>query len=156
MYPHRIRLRGPWDVVGPQGETRPVKFPIRWDELLDERRGLSPPNSAPSAAATSPTGTSPAARQAIARRPFGAPSGIDAHERVWLIGEGLAGPVHLSLNDRDLGEFDETTFGVDVTRILGQRNLLEMRLGPARRDVNSRSMSPSRSGRRRGWSRCGL
>ena len=69
------------------------------------------------------------------RRSFGSPSRIDAYERVWLIAEGLAGRVEASLNDRPLGEFDRATFGVDVTSLLGARNRLELRLGPATREV---------------------
>ncbi|HEX3316101.1 MAG TPA: hypothetical protein VHR72_14485, partial [Gemmataceae bacterium] len=75
MYPHRIRLRGPWEVIALDGRTRTVKFPIRWSDL---------------GGAT------------VARRSFGAPSRIDAHERVWLIGEGIAGRLEASLNDRPL------------------------------------------------------
>ena len=126
MYPHRIRLRGPWEVEASDGSTRTVKFPIRWNDCLDERRGSS-----------APTGDRPSARPPLARRSFGAPSRLDAHERVWLIGEGLAGRVDASLNDRSLGIFEAATFGVDVTAILGARNRLELRFGPALREVET-------------------
>ena len=132
MYPHRIRLRGPWEVEASDGSARSVKFPILWSDLLGERRGLSPPETYDRAF---PEGMNPSARQDIARRSFGAPSRLDAHERVWLIGEGVAGPVEASLNDRPLGVFESATFGVDVTGTLGTRNRLELRLGPTTREV---------------------
>jgi hypothetical protein len=136
MYPHRIRLRGPWEIEAPDGSARSVKFPIRWSDCVDERRGLSPPET--HGDRLFPVGINATARQdgpTIARRSFGSPSRIDAHERVWLVGEGLAGAIAISLNDRRLGDFDSATFGVDVTRLLGARNRLELRLGPATREV---------------------
>ena len=135
MYPHRIRLRGPWEVETPDGRSRSVKFPIRWSDLVGERRGLSPPETSDRRAI--PEGINPSARLTIARRSFGAPSRIDGHERVWLIGEGLAGPVEAALNDRPLGDFRDETFGVDVTKLLDSRNRLELRLGPALREVET-------------------
>jgi hypothetical protein len=137
MYPHRIRLRGPWEVETSDGQLRSVKFPILWNDLVGERRGLSPPTSDPSTAESWSAGTSPAARPTVARRSFGAPSRLDAHERVWLIGEGLAGPAEAVLNESRLGEFRDESFGVDVTALLGARNRLELRLGPTTREVET-------------------
>ncbi|HEX3315631.1 MAG TPA: hypothetical protein VHR72_12100, partial [Gemmataceae bacterium] len=39
--------------------------------------------------------------------------------------------------DRPLGIFESATFGVDVTGLLGARNRLELKLGPATREVEA-------------------
>src|SRR5262245_97069 len=65
MYPHRIRLRGPWECqpLAPDGPPpRRVTLPCRWaDGGLGDFRG-----------------------PVRFRRRFGYPGRLDAHERVWL------------------------------------------------------------------------
>lgn len=60
-------------------------------------------------------------------RRFGCPGRIDAHERVWLVGEGMAGPVAISLLG-PLGSVAKDTFAFDITARLRDRNLLAIEL----------------------------
>jgi hypothetical protein len=115
MYPHRMRLRGPWDFE-PQGASAPppgrLLFPAVWpDARLGEWSG-----------------------RVVLRRKFGYPGRIDEHERVWLIGEGVAGPAEVRLAGQALGVVSGDHFAFDVTRLLAKRNLLEVELdaGPER------------------------
>jgi hypothetical protein len=100
-YPHAIRLRGPWDYeilahtsadergqcrdlkvdVAPSGRT---KIPCDWGaELGRDFRG-----------------------RVCYRRQFNRPSGLDSHERVWLVVEGADARGSVALNGRRLGEVD--------------------------------------------------
>jgi hypothetical protein len=115
MYPHRIRLRGPWDFE-PQGAGAPppgrLLFPAAWpDARLGDWSG-----------------------RVVLRRKFGYPGRIDAHERVWLVGESVSGPAEVRLAGQALGLVTCDCFAFDVTRLLAQRNLLEIELdvGPER------------------------
>jgi len=60
-------------------------------------------------------------------RRFGYPGRIDAHERVWLVGEGMAGPAEISLLG-PLGLVTTDKFAFDITARLRDRNLLEIQL----------------------------
>ncbi len=75
MYPHRIRLRGPWEQDTPDGPRR-VNLP----------------------------GPFPEGRFPLRRR-FGYPGRIDAYERVWLVVAGLTRPADVSLNGTPLAGF---------------------------------------------------
>ncbi len=101
MYPHRIRLRGPWEHSDPSG-TRP---PGR----------LTMPAALPD----------PAGPVRLVRR-FGAPGRLDSDERVWLVVEGLTAPAHLALNGNDLDGAEQ-----DVTALLRPRNELAIELSAA-------------------------
>jgi hypothetical protein len=109
MYPHRIRLRGPWErETAGQPPTR-ITFPSPWPELL---RGGEP---------------------VVVRRRFGYPGRIDANERVWLIAEGVEVDVTATLNGRGLRveRSPVRCFAAAVTSLLNERNLLELKLvGP--------------------------
>ncbi len=102
MYPHRIRLRGPWECEPPDGSPAfRVSFPCPWGE---------PPLS----------GLVGGVRF---RRRFGYPGRIDADECVWITFAEAAGSVAVRLNDRLLGEpKDRASFEYEVTPLLGQRN----------------------------------
>jgi hypothetical protein len=107
MYPHRIRLRGPWEyemMDAPAGEvpsTGRIVMPCpRWD---------GPPG------------------RVQFHRHFGYPGRIDAHERVWIVFDGLASPVRVSVNATDLGTHTGAV-EVDVTHLLGSRNELTVEL----------------------------
>jgi hypothetical protein len=100
MYPHRIRLRGPWEVEPPGAPPRRLVLPCRWAES-----GLS---------FTGP---------ARFRRRFGYPGTIDADERVWLTGDGVGGRVAVRLNGTAIGEA-EGAFTFEVTALLRARNEL--------------------------------
>lgn len=111
MYPHRIRLRGPWDVAA-AGTTRRVMLPANWSAFGLE--GVVGP--------------------VVCERRFGYPGRIDAHERVWLIGEGISAPVEICLTGQSLGIVTGDRFAFEVTARLGERNLARVAFdtGPER------------------------
>src|SRR5437868_4847327 len=104
MYPHRIRLRGPWEMTVAGDAPRRVSFPTTWADV-----GL-------------PDFVGPVSFE----RRFGYPGRIDAHERVWLIGEGVAGPATFEFQGEPLGVVTADAFAFDVTQRLAERNLLKV------------------------------
>jgi hypothetical protein len=107
MYPHRIRLRGPWEyeVLDVPGGGAPsagrVTMPcLRWEGPMGHVR---------------------------LRRRFGYPGQVDSYERVWVVFDGLASSVQLSVNGTDLG-MHSVTAEVDVTQLLGARNELTLEI----------------------------
>jgi len=118
-YPHTIRLRGPWEfevAESASASTSPrsgkAKLPCDWSETLGrEFRGL-----------------------VRYRRRFNRPSGLDPHERVWLIVEGVDAFGSATLNGRALGEVRGYALpaSFDVTDLLAQGNelLLDVELPP--------------------------
>jgi hypothetical protein len=106
MYPHRIRLRGPWEY-----------------KLLD-RTGDNPPSSGRLVLPCAP-GEAGVAGRCRFRRRFGYPGRIDAHERVWLIVEGTSGKWVATLNGATLGDMEGSS-EFDVTEKLQPRNTLEL------------------------------
>ncbi len=87
MYPHRIRLRGPWDCEplartdgGPVPPPFRVVMPCRWTD----------------------TSLGPFSGTVRCRRRFGLPRQIDAHERVWLTFGGVADRATVQLNGQPL------------------------------------------------------
>jgi hypothetical protein len=118
MYPHRLRLRGPWDCEplerrppGPLPPPRRVTLPGRWTAF----------------------GLADFAGRVLFRRRFGCPSNVDADERVWLTGAGVADRAAVTLNgvllDASVGP---SAFEIEVTPLLRTRNelLLEVEGGP--------------------------
>ncbi len=110
MYPHRIRLRGPWeceplrrdDSDGPLPTPRRVTIPCRWSEAgIVEFTG-----------------------RIRFRRRFGYPGNIDADERVWLTCVGLADHADVRLNETLLAERQTAPFEFEVTALLKPRNEL--------------------------------
>lgn len=67
-------------------------------------------------------------------RRFGYPGRIESHERVWLIGDGAAGPIDVALQGEALGTVANGRFAFEVTARLGERNRLTLTLdaGPDR------------------------
>jgi len=115
MYPHRIRLRGPWEyepVFGPAPLPAPgrMTMPCRWRD-----QGLP--------------GFSGTVRF---RRHFGYPGRIDHFERVWLTFAGLTGNAEVRLNGQLLGPGkEEGPFEFEITSLLQNRNTLEVEVaGP--------------------------
>ena len=110
MYPHRIRLRGPWECEplrrdnsdAPLPTPRRVTVPCRWSAagLIDF------------------TG------RVRFRRRFGYPGTIDADERVWLTCAGLSDVADVRLNETLLAERGTAPFEFDVTGLLRYRNEL--------------------------------
>jgi hypothetical protein len=111
MYPHRIRLRGPWECEpiqrsGP-GEVPPARrvvLPGRWVE----------------------GGLAGFAGRVLFRRRFGYPGCIDEHERVWITIGGVEAVAEISLNGISVGRAtaEDGPFEADVTELLHPRNEL--------------------------------
>ncbi|HEY7330417.1 MAG TPA: hypothetical protein VH592_22445 [Gemmataceae bacterium] len=111
MYPHRIRLRGPWECEpllrhGDNAE-RPLPMPCR----------MTMPGRWSDGGLTGFTG------RVRFRRSFGYPGRIDAHERVWLTFSGIDGEAEARLNDHFLGPVT-TASEYEVTALLRPRNEL--------------------------------
>ena len=104
MYPHRIRLRGPWEMSAEGHARRRVAFPASWSDvgLPDFVGGVT------------------------FERRFGYPGRIDSNERVWLIGEGVVGGAEVTLQGERLGLVENGRFAFEVTRLLRDRNLLKV------------------------------
>jgi hypothetical protein len=96
VYPHAIRLRGPWELGGTP--PRRVTMPCRWEDV-------------------------PSGRAQFVRR-FGYPGRIDTFERVWLVLTGLSGAASLALNGTGLGRHAGDYVEHDVTALLRERNVL--------------------------------
>src|SRR5260370_5370654 len=115
MYPHRIRLRGPWEcqplarsVIVANGRkeitttdlpaARKMIMPCRWEE----------------------GGLKDFAGRVRFRRHFGYPGRIDENERVWLIFTGVEGAPEVWLNGQFLRSREEPqqTFEFEITQLL--------------------------------------
>ncbi len=96
MLPHRIRLRGPWQIVSAAGAPT-VRLPDEWDALGSEPVRLV--------------------------RHFGWPSPLAAHERVWLIFDKLTAACEARLNEKRLGRIRTE---VAVTGLLPEGNELQV------------------------------
>src|SRR5947209_8061277 len=110
MYPHRIRLRGPWECEplarhggGPLPPPGRMTMPCRWaDGGLPDFAG-----------------------RVRFRRRFGYPGRIDAYERVWLTFAGVGGAAEVRLNGQPLGRHEGPgPFEFEVTPLLQARNEL--------------------------------
>jgi hypothetical protein len=104
MYPHSIRLRGPWECRRPGENPRRITVPCLlsdWD-LADA--------------------------DVLLTRKFGYPGRIDAQERVWLTFAHMEGQAAITLNGALLGEARDGPFASDVTALLGPHNQLEMQV----------------------------
>ena len=100
MYPHRIRLRGPWEY-----------------ETLARPEG-APPLSGRVIMPWTPGAAAPILAGSVRfRRRFGYPGRIDAHERVWLVVEGIATAIQAAVNGASLGE-GRGNFEFDATHLL--------------------------------------
>jgi hypothetical protein len=116
-YPHVIRLRGPWEfevlereaascAESPAKLTGKATLPCDWSDALGaDFRG-----------------------QVRYRRRFNRPSGLDPHERVWLVIEGVDAFGSATLNGRALGEIRGYALpaSFDVTNLLGSGNELKV------------------------------
>lgn len=112
MYPHCIRLRGPWEcepleripATEPLPEPRRIVMPCRWrDSSLGEFAG-----------------------RVRLRRRFGLPRTIDAHERLWITCAGVRDRAEFWLNGHHLGRHDraDEPCAFEVTTLLQARNEL--------------------------------
>ncbi len=118
MYPHRIRLHGPWICTplsrigaGPLPVQQRMRIPCRW-----AYGGL-----------TEFAGT------VRLRRAFGYPGQIDDYERVWLTFAGVEGKTLVKLNGQLLGmpPHPSAGFEYEVTALLNTRNELDVEIEAA-------------------------
>ena len=110
MYPHQIRLRGPWEceVIGDKPDTKRVIMPCRWHDIgWPDKPG-----------------------RVLAVRRFGYPGRIDTYERVWLTFAGLSDRADIVLNEQPLGSIQDVDgpSDFDITQLLQPRNTLEVTL----------------------------
>ena len=105
IYPHRIRLRGPWECEPQDGPpARRVTMPCRWlDAGLGDFHGA-----------------------ARFTRSFGYPGNVDDSEHIWLTCDGCTGCREVRLNGQLLTSESHREFAFDVNRILSERNRLEV------------------------------
>lgn len=115
-YPHRIRLRGPWECepltrigTGSLPSRRTMTMPCRWGE----------------------GGLGDFAGRVRFRRRFGFPGRLDAFERVWLTFGGADFTAEVWLNGHYLGRHEgaEEPFEFEVTSRLSVRNELIVEVG---------------------------
>src|SRR5947209_15615285 len=102
MYPHRIRLRGPWQC------TRAGEKPQRAAVPYQRADGDAGP--------------------ILLMRKFGYPGRIDEHERVWITLDLVVGTAAITLNGHLLGQAQDGPFEADVTSLLAPHNQLEIGL----------------------------
>ena len=115
MYPHRIRLLGPWDYEVLPGSKVASEAPLRGRVTM------------PSAIAD--TGLPGFSGNIRFSRRFGMPRSRDSQEHYWLVFDARAESIDVKLNERPFGEFaGGGTFSVEVTGSLLERNLLEVTL----------------------------
>lgn len=105
MYPHRIRLRGPWECEIPGQAPRRVTMPGGWaDAGLAGYRG-----------------------SARFLRKFGYPGKADPEfEHIWLTCDGCHGCMEVRLNGTSLSPVNGESFAFDVTALMSERNQLEV------------------------------
>jgi hypothetical protein len=121
MYPHRIRLRGPWECVPVLRMTRLPDGKVESDPgILPGPVRVTVPGHWQTGGLAGFTG------RVRYRRPFGYPGRIDDNERVWITLEKVHGSSEISLNSRLLAteghSFDYKEF--EVTSLLQVRNEL--------------------------------
>lgn len=111
MYPHRIRLLGPWECepLAPAAPPRRLVPPARLRNV-----GLG--------------GFAGAVRLTCR---FGYPGRIDSYEHVWLTFADIAGPAAITLNDRLLAERVTGAVEFAITDSLQSRNRLVVLLDAA-------------------------
>jgi len=115
MYPHRIRLRGPWDY---ESLARPP---------ADAALPLPPPGRMTMPCRWAEGGLAGFAGRVRFRRRFGFPGQIDVHERVWLTCAGVEASADIAVNGVGLGrQVGGQPFEFDVTKVLQPRNELVM------------------------------
>jgi hypothetical protein len=129
MYPHRIRLRGPWEC---EPLTRAVKQADGRMEMVPE--ALPPPCRMTLPCRWAEGGLQGFSGRVRFRRRFGTPRQLDPHELVWLTFAGIDDAAQVALNDRFLGRQEKAAepFEFEVTRLLRERNELVVDVeGPA-------------------------
>jgi hypothetical protein len=118
MYPHRIRLRGPWQLE-PLGRLAPGAATLEQNDLPSPRTAIMP-------ARWKDCGLENFRGTVRHRRHFSRPRKLDEHERVWITCAGIANRGEISLNGERLAGCDRPmpSFEVEVTGKLQERNEL--------------------------------
>jgi hypothetical protein len=111
MYPHRMRLHGPW-------ECEP--FAVRGDTPLPPPRRMVPP------ACLRDSGLAGFAGRVRLVRRFGYPGRIDSYEHVWLTLAEVVGRADIAVNGHALGTEQTGEVEFEITRLLEARNRLEI------------------------------
>ncbi len=113
MYPHRIRLRGPW-------ESQPLSS-------ISSGRLVPAPCRVVMPGRWTDQGLSGFAGRVRYRRRFGYPGQIDPHERVWLTIDAFEGDAEIRVNDVILARVTGgAPFESDISTLLRQRNELQI------------------------------
>jgi hypothetical protein len=125
MYPHRIRLHGPWEV---EPVARIVRRADGTVQILDEPVPAGMRMTIP--CRWHEGGLGEFAGRVRFRRRFGYPGRIDPYERVWLTFEGVAGSSEICLNGTLLGHRSEAEcpFEFEITDLLQGRNELAVQI----------------------------
>ena len=130
MYPHRIRLRGPWEYEPLARSERPET-----QSLDGPQRPLPAGGKMTLPCRWSEGGLGDFAGRVRFRRRFGAPRQIDPHERVWLTFAGVDEVAEVRLNDQFLGQqHSQEPFEHEVTDLLRERNELVVDVEAAHTD----------------------
>lgn len=142
MYPHRIRLRGPW-TCEPLARTV-----LRVDGRVEEEPGALPVPVDYRPPGDWGAALGPNFRGRVRfRRHFNRPSGLEPHEQVWLKTNGVDPAGIVSLNGQELGwaGFLPPPAEFHLTPLLADRNELVFVIDLPR--VESGAAAPSRHGR---------
>jgi len=108
LYPHRIRLRGPWQAIRESQPATTVRMPCGCGDVWPGFRGM-----------------------VRFIRHFGIPRKLDDFERVWLTFAGMSGWADVELNGESLGRWETSPFEIEVTGRLRERNELVVNLNCA-------------------------
>ena len=121
MYPHRIRLRGPW-----QSEPLARAVPHADGRIEMVERELPPPGRMLMPCRWADGGLADFAGRVRFRRRFGLPRLLDPHELVWLTFAGVDGTAVATLTGRFLGQHEQgpEPFEFEITGALLERNEL--------------------------------
>lgn len=121
MYPHRIRLRGPWECEPLERldpSSQPASLPSKVTMTLPCRWGEG--------------GLKGFAGRVRYQRRFGWPGRLDPHEHVWLTFADVEGTAEVWLNGTYLGRWEAAgPFEWEVTSLLQIRNQLTVEVAAA-------------------------
>ena len=125
MYPHRIRLRGPWQCQ--LLSTQPGQPTVQAESPAESS---SPGRTIKMPCLWTEAGLADFTGRVRFRRRFGVPRKLDDFERVWLTLSGAKPGAEVSLNDRllDLPDGKADALEFDLTQTLQERNELVIEL----------------------------